>query len=1096
NWSRAVDVLRELRDQAGAGTAPLVKLLLDCTLLLVDAPFGDNIPEAVQSALQMLGDGQMSDAAHLLLTAETPDDGVRRVQWLLAERISAHAPEVMLLRPNLYRLDLALAALAGDGIALAEARTALSEIHNVLESNSQSRSLAALRDTYRTAVDRLNLLNTLLSTLAVQHNLSNRKLPLSSLDRAANAAMALADNMHVVGKQATSSPRDALGALDSSRAIDPTSDAWDGIGAMLDLLYKLLGSYQTYVPAADGSDLELWFKTTQAELAPFLGNLFDELLSEIVTGLKTADQAWGDYAAAALQGDRTTVIATLTTAIDAVTTLSPTLSGWLNQLRAVVDGANYIERHALYGGLGRALADGWEAFDRGRLADAERLGQQAYEIARSEPERFAAQRLRDLTRLTRDWVERNAVLSAARTQTALAAVEALFTPDELKQRDNFNAQMPSKETFLRAMTKGIVELFQRRSTAPARILTVAYVMLGALDAHDDLLDDALFWREAALRVLGEGGSKQLIVRTLDEFVDRRRDLLRISGLLNGLHDTESLKRLEQTRRLVEENPQAKTVSAALQSVRDFEVAIRDWADGDFRAAGLKLESALKAVDDAEAAADLKLPAYRAWLGKLTTAAADLHVTARTLRGSIEKRPDAPDDAIRNAHHKLAQISAQLLGVESAAALIGWRDTYERFLGVYIDKSTRRSQKLERFNELFRAMFIDRHPAYALYRHWVDLTERAPEFPAPPTSDPTPRIDERPPLDTSDGDTAPSRYDDLLTPNAPRRVSPVLIVAIVVGVGLAMLIGITLLNRGAANGDQNLGAGFALTLSQTPTATVSPSATARPTTAPVTATPRPPTLTRTPAPTRTATIAATLSTPTDSATPAPPTQTFTPSMTFTASATPTLTPTATLTLPPGGLQGSQNLLDLLPRLSADEIGWTPEQFSLGPRGEYWRFGVGADTPGAEISIALLPSTLDAFYGGDAPVRIRRAEATLSLLTANPQLPPEQVYFGLALRSAAGDEIGLYIQAVNLTTINVYQRVNGELTFIVQQATNFITARMRLDRDPATGNVTLVLNDAAIGQPLAFVAPDAPVVPLLFVGDGGVVVSVTDWRVTLR
>ena len=80
--------------------------------------------------------------------------------------------------------------------------------------------------------------------------------------------MALADNMHVIGKQATGSPRDATNALDSSRAIDPTNPVWDAIGRMLDGLYELLGSYQTYVPAADGSDLEGWLKATRRDLGP------------------------------------------------------------------------------------------------------------------------------------------------------------------------------------------------------------------------------------------------------------------------------------------------------------------------------------------------------------------------------------------------------------------------------------------------------------------------------------------------------------------------------------------------------------------------------------------------------------------------------------------------------------------------------------------------------------------------------------------------------------------------------------------------------------------------------------------------------------
>ena len=116
------------------------------------------------------------------------------------------------------------------------------------------------------------------------------------------------------------------------------------------------------------------------------------------------------------------------------------------------------------------------------------------------------------------------------------------------------------------------------------------------------------------------------------------------------------------------------------------------------------------------------------------------------------------------------------------------------------------------------------------------------------------------------------------------------------------------------------------------------------------------------------------------------------------------------------------MELLPRLSADQITWTDEQFLPGPRNEYWRLGVGGDTPGEEIAIVLAPETLNTFYGNDAVARIRRAEATLSLLTANPELPPEQVYFGLSLRGVDAEgqpqEVGLYIQVVNLTTINIF------------------------------------------------------------------------------
>ena len=152
----------------------------------------------------------------------------------------------------------------------------------------------------------------------------------------------------------------------------------------------------------------------------------------------------------------------LTEAIDAVSTISPTLAGWLNQVRTIVTNAQYVERHALFGGLGRALADGWEAFDRGRLADAERLGQQAYEIARDRRPAFC----RRTTARTQPNYPRsgwNAMCVEQRQRHAGRAafgLERLYTPDEITVRDNFSAQMPSKETYLKAMGKGLVELLQ------------------------------------------------------------------------------------------------------------------------------------------------------------------------------------------------------------------------------------------------------------------------------------------------------------------------------------------------------------------------------------------------------------------------------------------------------------------------------------------------------------------------------------------------------------------------------------------------------------------------------------------------------------
>src|SRR5690606_30029192 len=103
-----------------------------------------------------------------------------------------------------------------------------------------------------------------------------------------------------------------------------------------------------------------------------------EILVGMAEGVEIAGKAWAAYANATVQGNRTGTVEALVQATDAVGTISPTLAGWFNQLRTVVANASYVERHALYGGLGRALADGWESFDRGRLGEAEQLGQRAY----------------------------------------------------------------------------------------------------------------------------------------------------------------------------------------------------------------------------------------------------------------------------------------------------------------------------------------------------------------------------------------------------------------------------------------------------------------------------------------------------------------------------------------------------------------------------------------------------------------------------------------------------------------------------------------------------------------------------------------------
>jgi hypothetical protein len=184
NWPRAIDLLDELRGKSRNETRTLIELLLDFARALHEARL-QPAPVAVQESIGLLYDGQNARAAHLLVTTPAADNRVRATQWLLAERITAYTPDILLLRPNLYRLETALNALAADGVQVTEPRALLTEINAALDriAASNTASLVELRDGYRQVVDGLTAMNTLARleggrTVLVVENGDNHNLEL------------------------------------------------------------------------------------------------------------------------------------------------------------------------------------------------------------------------------------------------------------------------------------------------------------------------------------------------------------------------------------------------------------------------------------------------------------------------------------------------------------------------------------------------------------------------------------------------------------------------------------------------------------------------------------------------------------------------------------------------------------------------------------------------------------------------------------------------------------------------------------------------------------------------------------------------------
>ena len=455
--------------------------------------------------------------------------------------------------------------------------------------------------------------------------------------------------------------------------------------------------------------------------------------------------------------------------------------------------------------------------------------------------------------------------------------------------------------------------------------------------------------------------------------------------------------------------------------------------------------------------------------ELQAALAELSVKRRNLVSDIDRQPDEPTPSIRDAIHAQADMTEDLLGYKSAQMMLGWRDTYEAFLAIY-QGDKRRSEKLAAMDELLKALLIDRNPAYPLFRHWYRQVEALPEEPPEPE---TPEPAEAPAAPSGlRGESAwvseAAAENDAEAMGGGRRrwlfnVAALLGIVLVIG-GLASL---------AASG--SLDEVLAAILPEA--AATEPAPETEPTNAPAVAD------AEDEAADESAPVAPTAAA---EATEAPaPTDIPTEIPTIADTPAPTVIPTPAL--PPEGLTGAQSLLELY----AGAADWDARHFSR--QGATWRLG--ASAAGAGEALRLFPPVdlLDRSYGNDAPARIRRLEAELALHSTNAAVVSDgDIYFGILLMSADGARTaGIQVQQDAPNVISLALNRDDAVDVVSQRTVNNLITRLRLDRDGESGAVRAYFNDAMVGDPIAFVAADEGLLPVIFVKDGGVVVSVTAW-----
>ncbi|GAB4571394.1 MAG: hypothetical protein Kow0077_08030 [Anaerolineae bacterium] len=1084
-WSRALPLLESVLTRAEGSERTRARVLFDVAQAAGDAALTP-VPLGLMEAVNAIYADRYREATRILQIAEDEREAARDLLWILAERIHAHVPEAVVLRPHLLRIQVCLEREA-QPLERVEILDALEKIEASLAKVS-SGTLESITAIYAESAAQLGDLASKIAAFARGGSVSWQRDAEYAARQAAGAAQTVAAQLEIVAAQATASPDASRAALLEAILIDPANPAFERVEALLEQLQRYLQRLETYRPQANGADLLDWLRQSHDGMKPYLEQIGDPRLGLFMANLEDAARSWQAFHRAVVFGNREAAVKSLERAADAIRRLNPDLAVWLTNVRDVIGRARYVQRHALNASFGRSMADGWMAWDRGSGIEAERLGRLALEEVTSDEEAAAADRLIRLGKLLRTWKEGNGEGNPVLTEQIDQALMSILTPEEDTYWQQFTSQMPDPESYLAAMPTALVDHFEQTSTAALRVLFFHCVLRGVLDMYDSRLQDAEFWQKAAALTL-PNAEQHIAYMALSNVM---RDRQAINDLVTEINAIASARDVTKVRGALERSPLQLILKPVIDCLRQTEHGIAAWEQGDLRGAGESFEQALELLRSGEQLAHLKADAFREWLSNLHRGAAELDVIRQRIAEAARHPDDTPRSEVMEWHVRLAEESETFLGKEFAAVYEQWRDTYAVIQRLYSDPGRRRSRKLRDIDEtLNRVGRIDRHPAFPLFQRWRETVYNQPEYPVPPGEQGDPYYEEVHPawLESSRG-----------RPKRGARLRALLVVGMVIVVVGAL--GALIIFGGGGEGDGQIPVTW-----ETATPTIAEQASemaASPTVIPtetpsavaiviVTDTP-PPADTAVPSPT------ATLEPPT-----AVPTATLIPTLAPGDSFVPTVVivtsaPTATATPAPaaaGGLtpvaeplSGRQNILFALEQ-PGQGFPWPEAWFRKGDLAGSWVLGVAETDAGENLIQVVLPAELLAtYFGPDAAVRLRRLEATLTLQQYDPALiEAGMVYFGLGLRGADESRVAVQAQLIRPDAMNVGARVGDEFRARTTLPVSNATVRVALERY-TDGTVGLFLNGDQLGSPRFLTAPNAPVTPFLFVQEGGVVITVTD------
>lgn len=1096
NTARAKSLLEEVLARMGDTDQPLLHFLLDVAGQLEMAHLS-RPPAGLSPALDALYRGDPTSAGRALVTTSEPRADAYQQQLLLAERLTSWMPGVVLLRPHLARLEQLLADHTSD-------RSVLLRISAPLD-NATEPGVQPLRKVYEQLSDSLSGFAERLEGEALE-----------ACNRAQRAANDVAELLEIVGSNLLNDASRAGNALWHASAIDPANIAFDALNNTLNTFHAELEAIANAPLQAD--DVPGWLSDVRGRLNVYAADIPDPRFQDLIRRLDDAVIQWEAAISAFAFGGRRPAIDAYNHAAEDVQPLNESVARWFREHIRQIEEARYVETLSPNTTLGHALAEGWDAWDRGRNADAQANAARASEAAQNDSERLAAERLNRLAELTADWLNGDGLTNRVTTDHAEEQLNTLLTPAEDAIRQKFSEQMPNTTIYLKAVARGLVEPLRDISSAAVRVLMMHYILRGVLAQQAEKTDEAAFWRDAASKTLPNVRMHPAF-QNFDNSITRRQLVAAAAQAMNAVR---RLDDLPAARTAIRAPLAAAQLEPAEQAFRSLDDALRRWGDGDFRAAHQSLDSAIEKVNQAENSIGKPLEAFKAWLTGLSEAASELQNARRTIEQAALIPSDQPDPAVGDAHQRIVDVTWRQLGEEYASLIRQWRDTYNSIRELYQNNQFTKAEKLRLLEGNFASLFIDRHPAYPIYRHWQSVISLQPDVKpvyteaaapgfvedttsarsssytrdaAPPTLNPP--VSE--PIPTPEPEAPPETRFPWLT-----GVAVVAVVLVVLGIGAIVLgnrqpppIALTLPVSPTTNAAA-LAFTMAATSTHTSTATTVPTLTDTPLPSSTpTITPVPPSETPTPlrlVPTETRGATAVPSVPA-----VPPMQVSTIAPTerptlaagiVPGSAVPNGTANATSTVALNAQSGDYKLLDDLAKLPADNYTWTSDLFTVGPDGN-WQFGTTNPKAGNTPQILRIgPSVLGAIYGSDASRHVTRVDATMELVSYDKKLTPTgQVYFALGFEAAQNQRAMAQVQLVEQQIVKLGPNINGRFSALSRVPTGNLRFTLSARRNP-DNTVSVYADNQLLGTTAsATFGPATPVSIVLVTSAQGVIVSVS-------